>query len=711
MAEHEPMLDMFIFETRQFLEQLEQRALASEQSQSFSTEDVNEIFRAMHTIKGSAAMMMVNEISSLAHAVEDIFYYIREKHPKVVDCSSITDLILSAVDFMRSEIDTIDAGGRAEESSESMREQTRLFLRAMKETNGDDPDLDLRKAKPAQTDTMKTTTDAAQEGKPQHYYIGAAKPAEGASGAKYVYAAVLFFEEGCEMEEVRAYAVLNVLQDKVAQVFYKPEKLLEDETAIETIRKQGFRLWFTTDMDEAAVQKQLNQTIFLEKLELKQLRDVSECEYWPSPVQQAVNAAEKAEPVLPVVKPEISSTDKASAAGQHEVHESQMISVRVDKLDRLMDLVGELVIAEAMVTQNPDLRGLELDNFQKAARQLHKINGELQDSVMAIRMVPLEGTFRKMNRIVRDMTKKLGKKAQLRLVGESTEVDKNIIEHISDPLMHIIRNSVDHGIEMPEVRKSSGKSETGRVTLSAENAGGEVVLRISDDGAGLNREKILERARRNQLFSKPEAELTDSEIYSFIFAPGFSTKEKVTEFSGRGVGMDVVVQNIKSLGGTVLVDSIPGQGSTTTLKIPLTLAIIQGMSVAVGSASYTIPITSIRQSFRPAAGDIFRDPDGSEMIMVRGECYPILRLAALYHVEHSVRDITQGILILVETGQRILGIFADRLIGVQEIVVKPVPQYIQQVSHTSGITGCTLLGDGSISLILDAQGLGKAIYS
>ena len=698
MAEHEPMMDMFIFETRQFLEQLEQLALASEQSQSFSTEDVNEIFRAMHTIKGSAAMMMVNEVSSLAHSVEDIFYYIRERHPKVVDCSSITDLILSSVDFMRSEIDKIDAGGNADESSESMREQTQLFLRAMKEANGDDPDEDLRRAKPPAP-------------KKQQYYIGAAKEAEAAGGKDFrVYAAVIFFEDGCEMEEVRSYAVLNNLKDKVAEIHYLPEKLLEDDTAVTEIRKDGFRLWFTTSMAVEAVNELLNQTIFLEKLVLKELQDVGECEYWPSPVQAAVNAVEKpAEPICPEVEP--AKRQAPPALEHHEAHESQMISVRVDKLDKLMDLVGELVIAEAMVTQNPDLRGLELENFQKAARQLHKLNSEMQDSVMALRMVPLEGTFRKMNRIVRDMTKKLGKKAQLVLHGEDTEVDKNIIEHIGDPLMHIIRNSLDHGIELPEERLARGKPEQGTITLSASNVGGEVVLRIQDDGAGLNREKILARARQNHLFAKPEEELTDQEIYSFIFAPGFSTKEKVTEFSGRGVGMDVVLQNIKTLGGKVSVDSVPEEGSTTTIRIPLTLAIIEGMSLAVGTASYTIPITAIRESFRPAPENVFQDPNGSEMIMVRGECYPIVRLQRLYPTGEAVTELTQGILVLVETDDRLMGIFADRLLGVQDIVVKPVPLYIQRVSNTKGIVGCTLLGDGSISLILDVQRLGEEIYS
>ncbi|MBP2661638.1 MAG: chemotaxis protein histidine kinase-like protein, partial [Firmicutes bacterium] len=234
-----------------------------------------------------------------------------------------------------------------------------------------------------------------------------------------------------------------------------------------------------------------------------------------------------------------------------------MISVNVAKLDTLMDLVGELVVAEAMVIQNPDLRGLSLNNFAKAVRQLEKITGEMQDIVMSIRMLPLAATFQKMNRIIRDMCKKLGKEVQLELVGEETEVDKNIIEHISDPLMHIIRNAVDHGIESGEERIAAGKPANGKVTLEAKHDGSDVVILIKDDGRGLNRDKILKRARDNGLLHKPENEMTDKEIYSFIFAPGFSTNDKVTEFSGRGVGMDVVTKNITSIGGMVGVDSIP----------------------------------------------------------------------------------------------------------------------------------------------------------
>lgn len=528
MAEHEPMLDMFIFETRQFLEQLEQLALKSEQTQSFDPDDVNEFFRGLHTIKGSAAMMMVSNVSMVAHSVEDVFFYIRERKPQNIDCSAVTDLVLSAVDFMGGEIEKIDAGDKADASSDEFCESTRSFLRAFKEANGDDPDVDLRKVNGQKKAAGGTGGGAAapepvEESKPQQYFIPAAtKPAD--SPDENVFFAHLRFEPDCGMEEVRAFGVLNALKDKVIEIHHLPDKILEDDAAADKIQQDGFKLWFTTKLDEADIRKHLDTTIFLDSLELRKLKDVSECEYWPSLVQQAVQTAESSsEPITPA-KPEAKPRPKPLKHDQQ-----QLISVAVDKLDRLMDLVGELVIAEAMVTHNPDVANQELENFQKASRQLHKVANELQDRVMELRMVPLEATFMKMNRIVRDMTKRLNKKAKLVLIGEDTEVDKNIIEHIGDPLMHIIRNSIDHGIEMPDVRVGNGKDETGTVTLSAANASGEVLIKITDDGAGLDREKILNKARANKLFTKPEEELTDREIYSFIFHAGFSTNEKVTE--------------------------------------------------------------------------------------------------------------------------------------------------------------------------------------
>jgi two-component system chemotaxis sensor kinase CheA len=316
-------------------------------------------------------------------------------------------------------------------------------------------------------------------------------------------------------------------------------------------------------------------------------------------------------------------------------------------------------------------------------------------------MVPLSATFIKMHRIVRDMCKKLDKDVQLEIIGEETEVDKNIIEHISDPLMHLVRNSVDHGIETAQERLDKGKSKTGTITLEAKNAGSDVMIIVRDDGKGLNKEKILKKARENNLLFKSEEEMTDKEIYNLILLPGFSTKEKVTEFSGRGVGMDVVTKNIESVGGTLTVDSVVDKGTIITLKIPLTLAIIDGMNIKVGKSRYTIPTISIKESFRPKESEIFHDPDGNEMIMVRGECYVIRRLHELYKVKTDITKLSEGIIIMVEQDEKTVCVFADELLGQQQVVVKALPGYIQNFKKIRGLAGCTLLGDGSISLILD----------
>lgn len=684
---HEPMMEMFIFETNQLLEQLEQLTIQSEKNGAFNNDEVNEVFRIMHTIKGSSAMMLVNEVSSLSHAIEDIFYYIREKNPPNIDCSGLTDIILSAADFIKGEISKIEDGHDSDGIADNLVEETKSFLTNLKSINGD----------------ISENSEKKKSSQKQQYYIGADKNIKSNQGLN-VFDATIFFELDCEMENIRGYAVLNALQDVVSEIYYKPENILEDDDTVLAIRTNGFQICLTTDKSYEEIEQILNQTIFLRKLELKKLDSVQECEYWPKEQKVVKEIVIEDLPIKPIL------TEKSLKPESHEgIITQSMISVNVQKLDHLMDLVGELVIAEAMVTQNPDLKDLELENFYKASRQLRKISAELQDSVMSIRMVPLNATFQKMNRIVRDMSKKLDKKVELVLVGEDTEVDKNVIEHISDPLMHLIRNSIDHGIEMPEERSAVGKPIKGRVTLEAQNAGNEVIINIIDDGRGLNREKILERARNNGLITKTESELTDKEIYSFIFAPGFSTKEKVTEFSGRGVGMDVVVQNIKAVGGNILLDSIQGKGSTITLKIPLTLAIVDGMTVEVGKSSYTIPIMSIRESFRPAKKQILVDTNGNELIMVRGQCYPIIRLHKFYDIETNVIDLTKGIIVMVESEHMTMAIFADNLVGVQQIVVKPVPNYIKKISNMAGITGCTLLGDGSISLILDAIGLSNKI--
>ncbi|WP_234118016.1 chemotaxis protein CheA [Clostridium hydrogenum] len=675
---NEPMLDMYIFETSQFINQLETIILDNEEANSYSEEIINEIFRIMHTIKGSSAMMLFNDISTLAHSMEDIFYFFREQKPQGIDYSSLSDLLLNSIDFIKVELQKIKNGDEVDGKSSELINENKEFLKLLKECNGEITDKEV-----------------VEGGFKQQYYIEANK--EVTYSGSNSYKAVVFFEDDCEMENIRAYTVVSNINEFTQEVYYLPSDIIENDDTAKVIREEGFKVFLKTDKTYEEVEKVLNQTVLLKKFDLTSLEDDEEFKKFAKPNEKIIEKST-------IKKPEV-VTQKVEKESHTPAAVQEIISVNVKKLDKLLNLVGEMVIAEAMVVQNPDLNGLQLDNFQKSARQLHKITSEMQDIVMEIRMVPLATTFHKMNRIVRDMKKSLNKEVKLKLIGENTEVDKNIIEHIGDPLMHLVRNCIDHGIESKEQREKAGKSTEGTVTIEAKNSGSYVIVTISDDGAGLNKDKLLEKAQENGILTKPKEEMTDREIYNLIFLPGFSTKEKVTEFSGRGVGMDVVSQNLSEIGGQVYVDSNEGKGSTFTLKIPLTLAIIDGMNVRVGNSYYTIPIANIKQSLRPRESDIIKDIEGNEMIMMRGECHTIIRIHEMYDIKTEVKKLSEGILIMVNQDGKTACIFADELVGQQQVVIKALPEYIRKFKKVSGLSGCTLLGDGNISLIIDVGGL------
>lgn len=687
----DPMLDMYIFETAQLLEQLEQVILSGEKSSHYSGDEINAVFRIMHTIKGSSAMMMFDNISKLAHAIEDVFYFLREENPYIDDYSKISDFVLLGSDFIKAELVKIENGIPPNGSADYLAASLKDYLIDLKNTA----------VKAADRDPESITASAPQIENNQKYYISL----NGLSSeAGYqAYKATVFFEEGCEMENIRAFTIIHNLEELAAEIIHTPSDILDSEEAIEIIRANGFKILFRSSKSYDELNDFFEKTVFLRKLEFFRLETDDE---FLSEKNKKDILLESSKPVIPKIleKQRDNFENELSAKNSHQ----KIISVNVSKLDKLMDLVGELVISEVMVTQNQDLIALKLDNFSKAARQLKKITGELQDIVMSIRMVPLSTTFQKMNRIVRDMCKKLGKDVELEIIGEETEVDKNIIEHISDPLMHLIRNSIDHGIETAEERKMRSKDEKGKITLEAKNSGGDVLISVRDDGRGLNRNKILAKARENGLITRSENELSDKEVFNYVLLPGFSTKANITEFSGRGVGMDVVTKNIETVGGSVSIESVENKGTAITLKIPLTLAIIDGMNIKVGNSRYTIPTISIKESFRPGKADIIKDPDGNEMIMVRGFCYPIMSLHKFFSVKTGITEISDGILIMVEQNDRSICLFADELLGQQQVVVKALPNYIRNLKKINGLSGCTLLGDGNISLILDiSELLGK----
>ncbi len=678
----EPMLDMFIFETLQLIEQLEQNVLSCETNNQLTNESINEIFRIMHTIKGSAAMMMFDNIAGLTHSVEDLFYFLREDKQQDIDYSIVFDIMLESIDFIKRIIGKLENGQEANENTYELTEKIKAYLLLLK---GRSPD-----------NTADSSNTMNFDSEPQ-FYISAVK-ASGA-GKQSSFHAVLFFEPGCAMENLRAFNIVHKLNELAEDIEYYPADIIENDGSIEEIKSKGFAISFRTDHSSEEMESFFLNTDLVQYVELNEIDESAE-HYLPS------NPTVFKQIILEdiIEEPQPKAADKAPPENSKlsEARQS-IISVNVNKLDQLMDLVGELVISEAMVTLNPDLNEIvNLDAFHKAARQHRKIINELQDVVMSVRMVPLTITFQKMRRLVRDMSKKLNKEVELEVVGEETEVDKNIIEHLSDPLMHLIRNAIDHGIESREERLAKGKAEAGRIRLEAKNEGGDVWISVKDDGAGLNRDKILERVREMGLLNKPELDMSDREIFTHILLPGFSTRDEVSEFSGRGVGMDVVLQNIESVGGKVLVDSVAGNGTTTTLKIPLTLAIIDGMGIRVGETVFIIPIKSIRESFRAKEEELIYDPDGNEMIMVRGECLPLLKLHERYLISNHIKKVQDGIIVIVENDSRQICLFADALLGEQQVVVKALPRYLKKIE---GISGCTLLGNGRASLILDVAGL------
>lgn len=665
----EPMVELFIFESEQLIEAMERVLLDSEKANGFSSDAINEIFRAMHTIKGSAGMMMYNNISSIAHSIEDLFYVIREEKPTNIDVPRIIDIVLTGIDFIKTELYKVKNKEELNGNSEPLVNEIKAQLNEMKSDNKGD--------------------EKKEEDPIQQFYIPSASIPEDSN----YYKSTVFFQEDVGMENIRAFGLVHSIQEVGQVLYHEPENLFDNnEECSKSIIENGFKVYFSSKMAVTETKNLLSQTVFLKDFELEVIQ--------PEDVPAKKEAKANDKPTN-LDEAQLNVLEKEITIGSQK---QSFISVNVEKLDELMNLVGELVISESMVSRNPEVLMLGIESFNKAARQLRKITEELQDSVMSLRLVPLSNTFQKMHRIVRDMTRKLQKEAELQLIGEETEVDKNIIEHIGDPLMHLIRNAMDHGLEDSEQRETKGKSRKGKITLEAKNSGGEVWILVKDDGKGLDREKIISKAEKLGLMKKLESEMTDREIFSFIFAPGFSTKDEVSVYSGRGVGMDVVTKNIESIGGSIFVDSEQDKGTTISIRIPLTLAIIDGMVISVGSSTYIVPTVNIKESFKANAKEVIHDNEGNEMIMIRGVCYPIMRLHKNFNVNTRIKNIEDGIIMMVEDGEQGVCLFADELIGEQQVVVKPLPKYIKKVN---GIGGCTLLGDGSISLILDVASLLK----
>ena len=734
----------FVEEGLEMIEDVEPQLVELEQSQdeagNVDLETVNSIFRLFHSMKGSAGFLELKNIVELTHKAENLLDLFRKEQAQL-EGPDVT-LLLQTLDLLRKVMEDLVNSGRDDTYVDDVEVQVGLLLESINRKTAPEIKLD----QPEDTDGQDDSPTQEDEGSifptiqvtPEMHARYMEEAEELLDSAEQdLLSAMDHGSENIDLSEAlrclhsfkgnsgfMGYADLEKLTHRTETILemVADKEVKADQTALEVFLE-------VVDITRNTVSELAkNKNSSIEEMDdiMAKLDQLSTGAAKPES-EQDQSAISGFVPLGPMkvkkkeaaqvtfadqestgkAKAEKTSPEKAKAAKPKSTPSASPASgnrssgsIRVDlsKLDSLMNLVGELVIAEAMVTRNPDLDGHEFENLEKSSHHLRRITSDLQDVAMSVRMVPLSGTFKKMVRLVHDTGLKADKKVDLELNGEETEVDKTVIEQISDPLVHIVRNAIDHGLETREERAQTDKPEAGKVTISARHESGEVWITVSDDGKGLDREVILNKAIERGLVEGNGSELRDEDVFKLIFEPGFSTAVQVTEISGRGVGMDVVRKNIEKINGKVDIKSTLGQGSHFIMRIPLTMAIIEGMLIRVGKSTYNIPLLSIREAIRPEESQITTTPDGIEVVKLRDDMIPVIRMHELYGIKPSFENLVDGTLVIVENDGVAGALYVDEILGQQQTVVKGLSDY---VGSPHGVSGCTILGDGRISLILD----------
>lgn len=685
------LMEVFMVETNDFLQKLEDILLQNEKSDGGIQSATPEIFRIMHTIKSSSAMMSLDNISRLSHKVEDLFYYLREHKPEGVDDSRLVDIVFEAVDFIKRNLD-----GAQKEDPAGLIAKVAQYLDELKGAGAQDT--------PPQAQAPAQATPP-----PSPAPVQAAPPAQAAPASTADIdnlALTIHFKPDCTMLGLRSLEVKNRVKAIAQSITSVPEDPTVQE---ELVRMDGLLLLLTTDKAEDEVRALILKSPFVDRVEAVG-KDGEAAPQAPAVAPAAPMAAPTPAPAAPAAPP--AAETPAPTKGEEPVRQfverrrdstafgKAYANVEIAKLDNLVDLVGELLTQQMGLAQTIEQR--DFRESENAVSGLKKLILTLQEATLSTRMVPIRDTFLKMNRLVRDMSRKQEKDLDFVTLGEDTEVDRSIIENISSPLMHIIRNSIDHGIESEAVRVAAGKPAKGRIELSASTEGRNVVISIVDDGQGFDIEKIIAKALSAKMITEAQvSSMSEEEIYSLVFQPGFSTSEEVTEYSGRGVGMDVVNVNLKKMNGKVIVNSVRGQGTRVVMKIPLTLAIIDTMILRVGAETCAIPVSFVDKILFMENTDSVRNVNGEDVVLLRDECYKILNLFDFYTFSDRI-PYGDGIMLIVGSEQKKYVVFATEIVDRQEVVVKPAPPLFKGIR---GISGCTILGDGRISLILDTDEL------
>ncbi len=678
---------------------------------------INTIFRVAHSIKGGSATFGFSEIASFTHSLETLLDELRSGTMQVT--LAMSDLLLKSVDVMRAML-------RAVQQNQPIDAQKVSDLQF---------DLELMIA---QKDTSPAAAAPSAAAHAATVNAPAAAPAEAAPAQtrweiSFRPFPELFARGNDPLRMMRELAELGQLESNVDVDRLPPFAQLDSQSCY-----LAWNLVLTGDITEGSIRQVFEWAEGDCDLQIRAAPATSAEQAAsapvaaPAPVAHAAlasiapAAAATAAPAAtaatsppapapaaaaPSPAPAVAATSAAAPKAESAAHvaaDSGSIRVSVEKIDELMNTVGELVITQAMLSQlGSKLEGPTAEKLRGGLAQLERNMRELQESVMRVRMLPINVVFSRFPRMVRDLAQRLGKQIELKLTGEQTELDKTVLEKIGDPLVHLVRNSIDHGIEAPAVRTTAGKSAAGTVHLDACHRGGNIAVEVSDDGGGLDKNRILAKARDRGLVG-PNDVLTDEQVYELIVLPGFSTAEKTTDVSGRGVGMDVVRRNIKELGGKIELRSEPGKGSKTIITLPLTLAIVDGQSVAVGGETYIVPLISIVESMQLKAENVSRLSGRGEVFSFRGYYLPIVRLHEVFGVEPRTKVLDEGLVVVAEgEGHQRIGLFVDDLLGQQQVVIKSLEA---NYGHVEGVSGATILGDGSVALILDIPGLIRALH-
>jgi two-component system chemotaxis sensor kinase CheA len=696
----EQFYEIFFEESSELLADMEACLLRLDVN-SPDLEDLNAIFRAAHSIKGGAGTFGFTDMTEMTHMLETLLDKLRKGELEVR--SEMVDAFLKAGDVIKGQLAGHRGEGKADpemaaavcEELKRLCEETQAAIKSSEEKNAV-----VSAEAPRAIETSVEEQSPPKDELRITYRIEFNGGDMTDTGMENLFSnlKLLGHLENLTPENEKSRYRLKLTTNKSEEDVWETLAFVVDPGNLKIETEAAGK----TDTDLASADKESKQQVSAEA-------DYGFFPGAPAAPNENVHADAAESMQQHSVESEKGESQSASAKSQTGAKatanaaagETSSIRVSVEKVDQMINLVGELVITQAMLAQNASqLDPVVFEKLLGGLNQLERNTRDLQESVMSIRMMPISFVFSRYPRVVRDLAAKLNKRVELRTIGENTELDKGLIEKIADPLTHLVRNSLDHGVEVPEKRIAAGKPTQGTITLSAFHQGGSIVIEVSDDGAGLNREKILAKARERGL--SVHDGMADQEVWSLIFEAGFSTADKVTDVSGRGVGMDVVKRNIQSMGGRIDIESALGVGTRMSIRLPLTLAILDGLSVAVGDQMFIVPLNNITESLQPRAADIKTVSGQGRVVQVRGEYLPVIALHEIFNLRPKVADVHQGILVILEAEDQKAALFVDDLIGQHQVVIKSLESNYRRVN---GVSGATIMGDGKVALILDTTAL------